>query len=112
MMACACDTCHHFLDDVRPCVATALVGPNGTLALRRLREGEKPQRASAHFCSQDCLVDFLGKWLSEQLPELTTTLTEAATVIAMPAPERREATPAEMAEQNALLGSILGSSHA
>lgn len=108
-MAVACDTCRQFLDDHRPCMATALVGQGGTLALRRLREGEKPQKASAHFCSQDCLIEFLGKWLSGELPELQMTITEQSTVVSVPQPERRQPTPEEMADQNAVLASVFGS---
>ena len=123
MLVRLCDSCELVLGPTRPCVAVAL-RKGGTLALRTIPEGGTiPPQMSAHFCSPQCAKNWIEQWLLGLLPETTVAVeVEAVTVKrtaeVIPIAEttewpprdvpRRQATPQEIADQQAVLGAVLG----
>lgn len=133
MLVRLCDGCELVLGIARPCVAVAL-RQKGTVALRMIPDGATvPAGMSAHFCSPTCATNWVQQWLTGMLPEPaaeveperppkptrmstwqgvapTESITETAEwpPAAASAAARRQPTPQEIADQQAVLGAVLG----
>lgn len=104
MIVKVCDSCQKLLDS--DCAFVA-IREHGMVAFKRGADAKGNNQS--HFCGAVCMVEFLKNWAQGNLPE-PAPLPEVPVVAHVTSDPQGVPPPAErIAEQNALLASVLGS---
>lgn len=104
MIVRACDRCLCLLTDEKPCAFVAVRSGDGIM----FKPGQGGNQATAHLCSQECLLGYFMDWVEGKLEPIELKSPTQPLAPTSPMLERVNPDPDRMAETNAILGSVLG----